>query len=369
MFDLNIDHYERNELEDLFDIGSKVYSNDELEKNMTNLKNKIELDTKIDSDTKVKTLDFLLTAKNLLLDTSPSLLTNHVIEQGDNFLIQKPKQYARDVGYTDEPYYRGNLNPVQRRTTEVLVNVDSRFRDDQNTLSTEFTISFPNLIKNVISMQVQTVEEVSGFLQISDKLKNNYFHYSLDSGANLTRVVVPDGNYTETELQTELNVLFETFTMVNNKLKFDLAGTTIFYFNKLWNGDDDALPNLRQKIGWIMGHTEETLTVTASHIFKNNVQIARVSYASLVVDDFQNNFYQTVINGTNSYVQNSNILSRIGNINSTKKTQNDSPERKYFGPVDLQKLKIQLVDEYGRVIDLNGNELSFTVLLKTQYDM
>ena len=63
MFDLNIDHYERNELEDLFDIGSKVYSNDELEKNMTNLKNKIELDTKIDSDTKVKTLDFLLTAR------------------------------------------------------------------------------------------------------------------------------------------------------------------------------------------------------------------------------------------------------------------------------------------------------------------
>jgi hypothetical protein len=218
-------------------------------------------------------------------------------------------------------------------------------------------------------MQVQTVEEIGGFLQISDKLKNNYFHYSLDSGANLTRIEVPDGNYTEAGLQTQLHSLLNTFSIVNKKLKFEKGGTTIFYFNRLWNGDDDVLPNIRQKLGWIMGHTEDTLTVTGSHIFKNNIQLSNVSYASLVVDDFQNNFYQTVINGTNSYVQNSNILSRIGNINSTKHTQNDNPERKYFGPVDLQKLKIQLVDEFGRTVDLNGNELSFSILLKTQYDM
>tara|TARA_E500000331_G_scaffold358545_1_gene426409 strand:- start:5736 stop:6848 length:1113 start_codon:yes stop_codon:yes gene_type:complete len=370
MFDLNIDHYEKNELEDLFDLKSQVYTNDDLDRNMANLQNKIELDKKIDSQTKERTLNFLLTAKNILLDTTPNLLTNHVIEQGENFLIQKPKQNPRDVGYTDEPYYRSNLNPVQRRITEVLVNVDSRFRDDQKSISTDFTISFPNLIKNVISMQVQTVEEIGGFLQISDKLKNNFFHYQIDSGA-IQRLTIPDGNYTIDTLSTTLGGA-GTFNVSGNKLTYQASGDTrTLYFNKTWNGDDDALPNLRQKLGWIMGHTEETLIVEdgTTHTFTNNAQIKRVNYASLVVDDFQNNFYQTIINGTNSYVQNSNILSRLGNINSTKHTQNDSPERKYFGPVDLQKLKIQLVDEFGRTVDLNGNELSFSILLKTQYDM
>ena len=65
-----------------------------------------------------------------------------------------------------------------------------------------------------------------------------------------------------------------------------------FYFNKLFSGDDDQLPNLRQKLGWIMGHTEEELIIDATEVvFKNNIQLSRVNYANLVVDDFQNNFY------------------------------------------------------------------------------
>ena len=63
MFDLNIDHYTKNELEDLFDLDSKVYSNVDLEKNLASLKEKIELEEKIDSQTKEKTLNFLLTKK------------------------------------------------------------------------------------------------------------------------------------------------------------------------------------------------------------------------------------------------------------------------------------------------------------------
>jgi len=370
MFDLNIDHYTKNELEDLFDLDSKVYSNVDLEKNLASLKKKIELEGDIDSQTKEKTLNFLLTAKELLLDKSPNILTTNIIEQGENFIIEKPKQRPIDVGTTDEPYYRGTLNPMQRRTTEVLVNVDSRFRDDQKSLSTDFTISFPNLIKNVISMQVKTVEEITGFFQISDKLKNNYFHYNTSPGAALTRVIIPDGNYTVASFVSALNNELSGFTNTNDKLSFDGSGSKYyFYFNKLFNGDDDQLPNLRQKLGWIMGHTEEELIADTTVDIKNNIQLTRVNYANLVVDDFQNNFYQSIINGTNSYIQNSNLLTRIGNVNSLKVVQNDSPERKYFGPVDIQKLKIQLVDEYGRIVDLNGNEFSFSILLKCQYDM
>lgn len=364
MFDLNIDHYDKNELEDLFDLKSQIYTNADLERNMKNLKNKIELDKKIDSHTKERTLNFLMTAKKLLLDSPTNFLTNNIIEEGGNFLIQKPPQLAHDEA-------RGIINPVQRKTAEILVNVDSRFRDDQKSSSTDFTISFPNLIKNVICMHVQTIEEFEGFLQISDKLKNNYLHYQINNDA-IQRLTIPDGNYTVDTLSTVLGGA-GTFSYINSKLTYTASGNKrTLYFNKTWNGDDDVLPNLRQKLGWIMGHTEETLIVEdgTTHTFTNNVQLKRVNYANLVVDDFQNNFYQTVVNGTNSYVQNNNLIARIGNINSEKNTPHvDSPPRKYFGPVDIQKLKIQLVDEFGRTLDLNGNEISFSILLKTQYDM
>ena len=43
-------------------------------------------------------------------------------------------------------------------------------------------------------------------------------------------------------------------------------------------------------------------------------------------------------------------------------------KRNYFGPVDIQKLRIQLLDEYGRIIQLNNMDwscaLTFEVLYK-----
>ena len=34
---------------------------------------------------------------------------------------------------------------------------------------------------------------------------------------------------------------------------------------------------------------------------------------------------------------------------------------KYFGPVDIQRLTIQILDEYGRVLDLNNMDWSFVL--------
>jgi hypothetical protein len=42
--------------------------------------------------------------------------------------------------------------------------------------------------------------------------------------------------------------------------------------------------------------------------------------------------------------------------------------RYYFGPVDIDRLKIQLLDEYGRVIDLNYMDWSMSLIFETLYD-
>ena len=42
--------------------------------------------------------------------------------------------------------------------------------------------------------------------------------------------------------------------------------------------------------------------------------------------------------------------------------------RKYFGPINLMKLRIKLLDEFGRVIDLNNSDYTFTLKIEQIYD-
>ena len=42
--------------------------------------------------------------------------------------------------------------------------------------------------------------------------------------------------------------------------------------------------------------------------------------------------------------------------------------REYFGPTDLNKLKVSLLDEYGRPLSLNNMEWSFVVNFECLYN-
>jgi len=42
--------------------------------------------------------------------------------------------------------------------------------------------------------------------------------------------------------------------------------------------------------------------------------------------------------------------------------------REYFGPVDISRLRCRLLDEYGRVIDLNNMDWSMSIVFEKLYD-
>jgi S1-C subfamily serine protease len=75
----------------------------------------------------------------------------------------------------------------------------------------------------------------------------------------------------------------------------------------------------------------------------------------------------------NSSILNKNILARISIQGSVYSIMSDSSlilkslPRQYFGPIDIQKLQIQLLDEYGRVLDLNNMDFSFALKLECLY--
>ena len=71
----------------------------------------------------------------------------------------------------------------------------------------------------------------------------------------------------------------------------------------------------------------------------------------------------------------SNILARISITNTFFSVMtNDeykitSEPRKYFGPVDIQKMHVRLTDEYGRTINMNNSNFSFCLNFKLIYDL
>jgi hypothetical protein len=98
----------------------------------------------------------------------------------------------------------------------------------------------------------------------------------------------------------------------------------------------------------------------------------------LVVDDYNtsvnNNFYSLF----NSSLLNKNILARISlqtsqfnpfNLVEQNNLANITTPREYFGPVNIQALTIQLLDEYGRILQLNNMDFSFCLTLTTIYDL
>jgi hypothetical protein len=95
----------------------------------------------------------------------------------------------------------------------------------------------------------------------------------------------------------------------------------------------------------------------------------------LAIDDFNNNVNNHFVSVFPDSILNANILARISIKGSyfSILMENDfnivTEPRRYFGPVDLQRLHIRLLDEHGRVLQMNNANFSFCLNLKTAYDL
>ena len=94
------------------------------------------------------------------------------------------------------------------------------------------------------------------------------------------------------------------------------------------------------------------------------------NYLYLSVDDFNNNVSDGYFSAFNSSILNKNILSRItlSSIGNDLVISFTRIHRTYFGPVDLEKLHIQLLDEYGKPVYLQNMDYSFALNLTEIYN-
>jgi len=163
--------------------------------------------------------------------------------------------------------------------------------------------------------------------------------------------------------------------------------------NSLQSGqvEEDYSKVLMMKLGWVLGfrfakysssNTVATPPTTFGSIVSEGVCFTKFPmYGFLAIDDFNNNandYYMSVFSNSVSVP---NIVAKVNLtefsevVGAFQGAQGESSstainrEKRFFGPVNIQKLKVTLYDDMGRILDLNNMDWSLELAFECVYNM
>lgn len=157
----------------------------------------------------------------------------------------------------------------------------------------------------------------------------------------------------------------------------------------LFNVSDNIITNpnlteLQQFLGWQLGFRKTSYSLnlnTTNNIASEGIcMITGPRYGFISLNDKQTRSKSNFISAFNKSILDKHIISKISlsscmddvgsyKTASTLKSYNHFNQiREYFGPVDIKNLDIKLLDEYGKIIDLNNMDWSITLVFETLYD-
>jgi hypothetical protein len=267
--------------------------------------------------------------------------------------------------------------------------------------------------KEQIEKKLQLVDKVSNDKKLTKIIDNELIQDVSITDKDLVKlindeitIIIPDGNYNSHGLINTINNLLSPIDEDGNlmnpncifsyiELSLDIdehnsgTGKVIIKpsethskyinsitldFTKNLNGTSDTT-SLFSKIGWNLGFIKPQYSGSKQYISDTVFEMSTIKYIYLAVDDFNNNVNNQFVGLFNKSILNPNILARIsikGTSFSSIKENNYTiitEPRKYFGPVDIQRLRIQLYDEYGRILNMNNANYSFCLDFKLLYDL
>jgi hypothetical protein len=208
--------------------------------------------------------------------------------------------------------------------------------------------------------------------------------------------VVTDGTFTANDGGTSLNASYDiTYTIDrrNGKSIFargeeyttdlTLSNNVSLRFNVDSDGNLDMNVNIQLKLGWMLGFRVAQYNIalpddedSMGAVSEAPCYIVGPRYGFISINDYQKNSGPPFIL---NYTDSSTDMNVISRINLAKSFQDNvgyqnaegtgiSRTREYFGPVDIQRLDIKFLDEFGRILDFNNMDWSFTLTFEKLYD-
>lgn len=159
---------------------------------------------------------------NFFVDETQTNTENETIKEGlegkDNPIITRQIEYSKS-----------NLNPLLKQTIKRIISVDSQYRTNKQTLSTDFTFNLSEPLKDVVALRLYSVQIPYTWYTISSDYGSNFFYLKgsspgINNGLWDYQVKIPSGNYNAPSLQTAINNSINDLSNTNTDINFGNTG-------------------------------------------------------------------------------------------------------------------------------------------------
>lgn len=424
--DLNIDNYNLKEIEHLLKV-EKPYSLNDVLKNEKMITDVIRNDKKYPVEKKAKFIGFMKEAKLRLTHEMRKEL-NHILKQ-DNYLPEDVDDalvkanadrfinkvdvtqhggnsfvhHPRIVTHNDtidktknlQPLEtqpteiaRGDINALKRKSYKQTVVLNSIFREDyKNSSSSDFMLILPYQFKNVLSMSLSSVQLPNVIYCFSEEKMNNimYIQETGDGENKHGTIILPPGNYSlksiattlEAEINKQLDINPPRFfvTSEESTQKITISNNRNTFTMNFLKGIESK--DFNSTLGWLLGFREIEYNCSAVYTSESVYIGTSTDYLFFVVNDYNNSQVQSMLAMYSKSYIGDNILAVLPVSSNNVSTNNfffDSgtlflvKKRDYFGPVNLQRFKIEIRNQYGEIVNLNMTDFSFSLEVEIGYD-
>ena len=290
-----------------------------------------------------------------------------------------------------------NINQISREVIKKVVHFNTKFRENYyNTPSSDFKYNFPVPINNVLSTRLRSIDVPNTWYTFSRHLGNYRFRMKVFCAGK--RIVIddekdieiPDGNYNVTQLTNYINKEYlylsgdsTSFSYIKMEISdIDLRtrflivgeppGTITYDVTFIY----PELKVLMYGMGWFLGfryakYLNNEKELVSEALFDGGGD--RYLYISL--DDFNKSRTNNNIIFLDNGFLDKDIIGKMylsdGKFHINV-SDNDSSEnlkkREFIGPVDIKRIHLKLLDEYGNAIYLNNMDFSFSLEFEILYE-
>lgn len=264
------------------------------------------------------------------------------------------------------------MEGVSKPLKERIVSIDTKFKKDPSlfwSFNADVNLVLGEKISEVKSIQVDSADIPITFFNINEY--NNSFVIKITSPSVSSHTIVLTPNYytslsaVANEINTQIQAIGTYFNVAD--VSFNLNGNR-GVFSTTYNSYDISFNNT-SGLGWLLGYRGNSYTINGSN--KNAVSegVAFLKYPRhiyIALNEFSNssNMNAFYVPGKNSNL-NKNIIARVSvpdtgfGTTITASHSNGflvSEVRRYLEKVGIQRIQLQLLDDNGEVINLNGGD-------------
>ena len=139
-----------------------------------------------------------------------------------------------DVAITKQvDYSKDNLNPLLKQTIKRIISIDSQYRHNKQSSSTNFTFNLSEPLRDVVSLKLYSIQIPFTWYTVNGSFGGNFFYIKgntagIDNGNHDYKIEILSGNYGPSDLIDAINASIQTLENTVTDLSF---GQTKLIYN------------------------------------------------------------------------------------------------------------------------------------------